>query len=173
MYLIFNGIDLLRDKEYSFVMRGAPMTLAGGCAATGRSLVVAIICGALIFAGVPPAPSYAQGSSGAAAANIFASYPGGGPGLTQAIKNLVLNDPTSASDVAQYLKNANLTDAQREAAEQGLAEALNQLLLRGEDTRGSALNPTTLMLLGLLAAGLGVGLYYGTKKDAAPVVSPN
>lgn len=140
---------------------------------TWRTMVAVTTCAVFLLASVPPRPSIAQGSSGAAAANIFASYPGGGPGLKEAIKNLVLSDPTVASDIVQYLKNANLTDAQRQAAEQGLAEALNQLLLRGEDGGGTALNPTTLMLIALLAAGLGVGAYYATKKDKPALVSPN
>jgi hypothetical protein len=125
------------------------------------------------------APAWSQGSfrpvpvsQTSPVANTFAAYPGGGPALREGIKNLVLKDPTLAAEVVRYLKTANLSQAEREATEQGLADALNLLLLRGEDQPGGGINPTVAALVVVLAGGAGVGTYFLTQKSSNSV-SPN
>lgn len=81
-----------------------------------------------------PDGTYA-GTPSAAVTALFASFPNGGDGLAAAIRQLVINDPALADDVAFVGSQSNFL--QQSAAGAGLAQAFTILVTRG-DNRGAA-----------------------------------
>ena len=68
---------------------------------------------------------------------IFAAFPAGGEGLTNAIRELLINNPGLADDVAFVASNAG--PAQQIAAANGMAQAVMVLLARGNSSGGTAI----------------------------------
>jgi hypothetical protein len=61
---------------------------------------------------------------------LFAAFPNGGDGLVNAIRELLINNPTLADDVAFVASRGNA--AQQDAAAAGLAQAIIVFALRGD-----------------------------------------
>lgn len=77
------------------------------------------------------------GSPSSQVTAIFAAFPGGGEGLTDAIRELLINNPGLADDVAYVASNAN--PDQQQAAAFGMAQAVLTLLARGNNSGASAI----------------------------------
>lgn len=77
------------------------------------------------------------GSPSSQVTAIFAAYPGGGAGLTDAIRELLINNPGLADDVAYVASNAN--PDQQQAAAFGMAQAVLTLMARGNNSGATAI----------------------------------
>lgn len=107
-------------------------------------------------------------------ATLFNTYPNGGPALKTKIADLIVANPQRAADIANYVNTTpNLSEAQRQAAEQGLAEALIRLKVTAQETLGlGGLTPQMIAIIaGLAALGIIVGVAASKKSDNT--VSPN
>ena len=150
-----------------------------------RRFTAILTISAIIAAGFPSAPSYAQPTyipasttTGPTAdelallnstinANLY-----GGPALKQAISDLVVKYPHLASAIASELKNDSLlTPEQKEAIFAGLSDGLNRLGIVAQANTG--LDP---LLIALVVGGFGLvgtGVYFATKKNNDCTVSCN
>ena len=109
-----------------------------------RKIMIALIVALCAFGAVPRvyAGSYQGtgnyvGSPSAQVTAIFAAFPGGGEGLTDAIRELLINNPGLADDVAFVASNAN--PDQQQAAAFGMAQAVLALLARGNNSAASTI----------------------------------
>lgn len=151
-----------------------------------RRTVVAFTVIALVAAGFPAQPSFAQASlaglragSGsvdktAQVSSAIKAFPNGGPALRSHIADMIARDPDMASVLAKYLLSQNdLTPDQRQAVEGGLADALNRLGIVAQVQDGG-LSP---LLIGVLAVGGLIGLaaivLNANKSSSSTPVSPN
>ncbi len=75
--------------------------------------------------------------------NLFARFPDGGPGLTQAIVNLLTANPSLAADVAFVASRGNL--AQKVAAAQGIRQAIIALAALGNGAAADAVLDAALL----------------------------
>jgi hypothetical protein len=113
---------------------------------------------------------------------LFNAYPEGGSELAAQIANTVVDDPNTAHAVVAYMHTSQLTEGQKLAAEQGLAEALKRL--RATNFVGGGVGVAV-----VIAALIGVGIWAiasdddggnknknknkNTNKKMAKKVSPN
>jgi hypothetical protein len=94
---------------------------------------------AMLLTQVPLAPAYADAAPQAASQNIaiaamFKAYPNGGDALSKQVVGLIMSNPKLAPEIVMYVRNTpTLNRAQKLAAEQGLAAALNQLEVKAAD----------------------------------------
>jgi hypothetical protein len=152
-----------------------------------RKVTAVFVVTAIIAAGFPPPPVLAQqpGFVPASATpgapvdhtaliqSTISAFPSGGDPLKLAISDLILKDPTLASDVAAYLKShPELTPDQKQAIFAGLAEALNKLGIVAQASTG--MDPMLIALILAGAAGAGFGIYELSKSsNGSGKVSPN
>jgi hypothetical protein len=124
-----------------------------------------------------PEPVRAVPSTGAdeSIAQLFYAYPDGGPELAARIAEAVVQDPNTAHTIVAYARTYQVTEAQKLAAEQGIAEALKRL--RATDFGGGGVAVAV-----VLAALVGVGIWAATdsgggssggSKKMHKKVSPN
>ena len=103
--------------------------------------LVAVLCLAAVapkaYAGQYVAPGQYTGSPSPQVTAIFAAFPNGGQGLTDAIRELLINDPGLADDVAFVASNSN--PSQQLAAANGMAQAAVVLASRGNTTAMAAI----------------------------------
>jgi hypothetical protein len=145
-----------------------------------RKLVLATALAAIVAAAVPTIPAFAQLASftptpgvvdnATLIQNTINAFPNGGPPLRMQLAEMIEKDPNLASDLAKYIQaNAGMNPAQKEAAELGLADALDKLGVV------AFAGPLTPALLGLVAAGGAgaAGAVAASKKSSCTVVSPN
>jgi hypothetical protein len=105
--------------------------------------------------------------------STFNAYPKGGAALTTRIADLVVADPSLVAGLAAYLKAEHgLNAAQKQAAREGLVQALVRLNVYGQQTPPPGLTPEQILMLGGLA---GVGVLIGVAasnsgSDATPPV---
>jgi len=110
---------------------------------TMRSVVALTTAAALVMAGVPVVPSYAETAvapvRGAeapdpAVINLFKAYPNGGEKLSKGIADLIVSNRKLAPNLANYVVNTpGLSKAQKIAAERGMAAALERLGINAAD----------------------------------------
>jgi hypothetical protein len=145
-----------------------------------RKLVFASALAAIVATGMPALPVLAQQASltptpgvvdnATLIQNTINGFPNGGPPLRMQLADMIEKDPNLASDLAKYIQaNAGMTAAQKEAAELGLADALDKL---GVVAFAGPLAPA---LLAAVAAGGGgaAAAVVAAKKSPCTVVSPN
>jgi hypothetical protein len=145
-----------------------------------RKLVLATALAAIVAAGISAIPATAQQASlmpgpgiidnTTQIQNTINAFPNGGPPLRMQLADMVEKNPDMASDLAKYIQaNAGMTPAQKEAAELGLADALDKL---GVVAFAGPLAPA---VLGAVAAGGAgaAGVAVAGKKSNCTVVSPN
>ena len=103
-----------------------------------RFVFAAIVTACCLF-GAPPsvtagtyvgAGSY-SGTPSPVVARLFAAFPNGGDDLAAAIRELLINDPSLADDVAYLATRGN--NAQEQAASAGLSQAVTILVNRGDN----------------------------------------
>jgi hypothetical protein len=106
--------------------------------------------------------------------NTIDAFPNGGPPLRMQLAGMVEKDPNLASDLAKFIQaNEGMTPAQKEAAELGLADALDKLGVV------AFVGPLAPALLGVVAAGgagaAGAAIATGNKSStpATTQASPN
>jgi len=123
-----------------------------------RSLVVATAFAAIVAGGMPAIPAYAQQASlnpipglvdkQTLIQNTINAFPNGGPPLRMQLADMIEKDPDLASELAKYIQaNVGMTPEQKEAAELGLADALDKLGVV------AFVGPLAPALLGVVAAG--------------------
>jgi hypothetical protein len=103
-----------------------------------RGMLIAIVT-TFCFLGAAsqsPAGSYQSngtyvGTPSSVVTRLFASHPKGGEGLVNAIRELLINDPTLADDVAYVAARSNLE--QQMAAGAGMSQAFKALVNRGDN----------------------------------------
>lgn len=145
-----------------------------------RKLVLATALAAILAAGVPAIPAVAQQASltptpgvvdkATQIQNTINAFPNGGPPLRMQLADMIEKDPDMASELAKYIQaNAGMTTAQKEAAELGLADALDKL---GVVAFAGPLAPAVLGAVAAGGAGAG-GIAAAAKKSKCTVVSPN
>ncbi len=145
-----------------------------------RKFVLATALAAIVAAGVPAISAFAaQGSltpspgvvdKATQIQNTINAFPNGGPPLRMQLADMIEKDPDMASELAKYIQaNVGMTTAQKEAAELGLADALDKL---GVVAFAGPLAPA---LLAAVAAGGGgaPAAVVASKKSPCTVVSPN
>jgi len=108
------------------------------------------------------------GRPNAAVTSVFAQFPNGGPGLADAIAQLLINNPGLADDVAFVATNSG-NAAQQVATGTGMAQA--ETVLRSRKEIGAAAriaraaresgNPTLIALAGGLGGPVGIGFANG------------
>jgi hypothetical protein len=109
-----------------------------------RSVIALTTAAALVMAGFPVVPSYAEppaapGRAGAeapdpAVINLFKAYPNGGEKLSKGIADLIVSNRKLAPNLANYVVNTpGLSKAQKIAAERGMAAALERLGINAAD----------------------------------------
>ncbi len=118
------------------------------------------------------------GTPAPAAVRLFAAFPNGGDGLAAAIRELLINNPTLADDVA-YLASRG-SPGQLAAAAAGMAEAASVLLARG-NTSGAALIVTAaqssgnatlaLVVMNAVASSSGGGQLYTSATNSNPATT--
>jgi hypothetical protein len=139
-----------------------------------RSLTALTTAVALVIAGFPTVPSYGQSAvmpvradseaPNPAVVSLFKAHPQGGERLSKEIADLIVSNPKLAPNLARYVVNSNgLNNAQKKAAERGMAAAMERLGINAADMEPpiytkapvveEAFNP-----LWLLAAAAAVGL---------------
>jgi len=146
----------------------------------------------MLTASMPPVPVFAQALPAAVAVRsinpvvlqTFQAFPNGGPALAERIRLLILQNNDLASDVARAITtNGFLTPAQREAAAQGLDDALRRLGVGGQNPEPAAAPPDSgdsgllgnaqwLAFIAALAAAGGLVAYEATRPKSS-AVSPN
>jgi hypothetical protein len=139
-----------------------------------RKIIVIATALATALSAISPTAGWAQAVSAPAGATInpvvvatFNAFPDGGQELTDRIRDLILQNNDFAADVARYLQYGNLTDAQRAAAEKGLAEALSRLGLYPQEAPGDN-TQLLLIIAGLAAAGGLAALLLAQHKTVSP-----
>jgi len=111
---------------------------------TMRSVVALTTAAALVMAGVPVVPSYAETAAAPVRAgaeapdpaviNLFKAYPNGGEKLSKGIADLVVSNRKLAPNLANYVVNTpGLSKGQKIAAERGVAAALERLGINAAD----------------------------------------
>ena len=149
--------------------------------------VVIILIAALCLAGAGVSKSHAGsyqgtgnyvGSPSPQVTAIFAAFPGGGPGLTDAIRSLLLLNPDLADDVAFVASSASA--AQQQAAANGMAEAVITFMARGNSSAASAIitaatssgNATVALIVSnAVASGNGGDHLYTQEANGNPVTT--
>lgn len=103
-----------------------------------RAILVAIVVAFGVFGAASGATAGAyqgngvySGTPSAVVTTMFASFPNGGSGLITAIRQLIINNPSLADDVAFVGSQSNAD--QQSAAGSGLAQAFLVLLGRGNN----------------------------------------
>jgi hypothetical protein len=89
---------------------------------------------------------------------LFNTYPEGGPELAARIASTVVEDPNTAHAVVAYMRTSQITEGQKLAAEQGLAEALKRL--RATNFVGGGVGVAV-----VIAALIGVGIWAVSSDD--------
>jgi hypothetical protein len=138
-----------------------------------RKLTAIMVASALVAAGFPTAPVFAQAQLASTGAvlpsdpmtmimSTINAFPNGGEPLKLAISDLIVQHPEFASSLATYLRSdPALPPEQKQAIVAGLADALNRL---GIIAQAGGLDP---MWLAILAAGgglAGLAAYEVSKK---------
>lgn len=107
-----------------------------------RIIIVAIFAAFCVLGPVSMAAAGAYQGAGAyvgtpspAVTRMFAAFPNGGDGLMAAIREILINDPTLADDVAFVASRGNA--AQQDAAAAGMAQAVITLNSRGNNAGGA------------------------------------
>jgi hypothetical protein len=138
-----------------------------------RSVIALTTVAALVIAGFPTVPSYGQSAvvpvraqaeaPNPAVVSLFKAYPQGGEQLSQQIADLLVSNPKLAPNLAHYVVGSKeLSNAQKKAAERGLAAAMDRLGINAAEmpvkapppvVEEAAFNP-----LWLLAAAAAIGL---------------
>ena len=107
-----------------------------------RAYIAIIASGAMLLGQLPAVPAYAGttppapqvATQNAAIAAVFKAYPNGGDALSKQVVGLIMSNPKLAPEIVTYMRDTQtLNRAQKLAAEQGLAAALNQLEVRAAD----------------------------------------
>jgi hypothetical protein len=130
------------------------------------------------YAGSYQGPGNFVGSPSPQVTAIFAAFPQGGEGLTNAIRELLINNPDLADDVAFVASNAG--PAQQGAAAVGMAQAAVVLIARGNSGAGATIvaaavssgNATlTTTVSSAVAQGNGTGSLYGSGANSNPTTT--
>ena len=147
-----------------------------------RKLTAIIVASALVAAGFPMAPVFAQAQLASTGAvlpsdpmtmimSTINAFPNGGEPLKLAISDLIVQHPELADRIIAYLKNnPKLPPAQKEAVFAGVADGLSRLDPVAKAATG--MDPLLIALLVGAAAGAGLGIYALTKSNNN-TVSPN
>src|SRR6266567_6289526 len=109
-----------------------------------RSLITVTTAVALVAAGFPTVPGFAQNAvtpvlleataPNAAIVEIFKAFPNGGAELSNRIADFVVANRKLAPDLAHYvIHTPGLSKAQKLAAERGLAIAMERLGINAAD----------------------------------------
>jgi hypothetical protein len=150
-----------------------------------RKMIVYVVAASVGFCAVAPVPGYAQvvaTPSGVSSkvdpvvVATFSAFPNGGQALTDRIRTLILQNNDLASDVARYLRDrSTLSTEQREAAEKGLAQALNKLGVYAQTEPSN--DYLWAAIVGALAIAGGIAAYFVIRKkdkdNSLVFVSPN
>lgn len=144
----------------------AALCLAGGVVSKG-------------YAGSYQGPGNYVGSPSPQVTAIFAAFPAGGAGLADAIRELLINNPALADDVAFVANRGN--PAQQVAAAAGMAQAVTTLNARGNSSGAAAIvtaavssgNPTltTIVVAAAGQNGGGAQLYGATTNSNSAATS--
>jgi hypothetical protein len=109
-----------------------------------RSFFTVTLAAALVMAGIPTPPSYAQSAvtpvrldvatPAPAFVEMFQAFPKGGEQLSNRVADFIVSNPKLAPALANYLVNAHdLSRGQKIAAEHGFAAALKRLGINAAD----------------------------------------
>jgi hypothetical protein len=109
-----------------------------------RSAFAVTLSAAMVMAGIPTVPSYAQSlitpvnlgavTPAPAFVDMFQAFPNGGEQLSKRVADFVVSNPQQAPNLANYLVNSpDLSRAQKIAAEHGFAAALERLGINAAD----------------------------------------
>jgi len=166
-----------------------------------RKLTAVIGVAAIVAAGFPPVPVFAQArivptsatpaapvDQAALISSTIKAFPNGGEPLKIAISDLIVKHRELAASLATYLRTEpSLTSAQKQAIVAGLADALNRLGIVAADLAlpvnaggpvaggpVGGFDPMLLVLLAAAGAAAGFGIYEATRNNETRVfVSPN
>src|SRR6266446_113911 len=109
-----------------------------------RAIIALTTAAAMLVAGIPTVPAFAQSvvapvrletaTPNPTMVQIFNAYPQGGEVLSKLIADFIVSNPKLAPDLANYVvKTPGLSNAQKVAAERGLAAALERLGINAAD----------------------------------------
>ena len=142
-----------------------------------RSLITVATAAAIVAAGFPTVPGFAQNAvtpvrveataPNTAIVEIFKAFPNGGEELSNRIADFLVKNRKLAPDLAHYvIHTPGLSNAQKVAAERGLAKAMERLGINAADlgypvkapppveAAPAVFSPVGLILAALIVGGL-------------------